>query len=110
MGSEMTEAPFHRVCSRSDVPEGTGRSFRIGSLQLVIFRSGGEFFASAAHCTHEKELLDEGFLDGATVECPRHGAQFDLRTGEALSLPATEPLEVFPVKLEGDDVLVAVPE
>jgi nitrite reductase/ring-hydroxylating ferredoxin subunit len=81
----------------------------VNGLQLAIFRSGGKFYATAEHCTHEDESLEEGWLDGCQIECPRHGAMFDLRTGEAISLPATDPLAVYPVRIDGTDIWVEVP-
>ena len=59
-------------------------------------------------CTHEQAFLSEGFCEGFEIECPLHGSIFDVRTGEVKSLPATEALKTYPVKLEGEDVLVDV--
>ena len=61
-------------------------------------------------CTHEHAHLSEGFIENCQIECPLHGSIFDMRTGEALTLPATSPLQTFNVKVEGDDVLIEVSE
>lgn len=98
-----------RVCAKADVKRGQGKSFKIGTLDLAVYHTEEGFFATHDICSHEHEHLAEGWLEGHMVECPRHGAQFDLKTGEALSLPATEPIDVFKVLLEGDDVKVAIP-
>jgi 3-phenylpropionate/trans-cinnamate dioxygenase ferredoxin subunit len=57
-------------------------------------------------CTHDGGQLDQGVLENSTIECPRHGATFDVRTGAALTLPATEPLPTYRVRVEGDDVFI----
>jgi 3-phenylpropionate/trans-cinnamate dioxygenase ferredoxin subunit len=95
-----------RVCSKAEFKRDGGKAFRIGDLRLAVFRSEGSFYATSELCTHEDESLAEGWLEGCNVECPRHGAMFDLRTGEAISLPATDPIRTFLVELRGDDVMV----
>jgi 3-phenylpropionate/trans-cinnamate dioxygenase ferredoxin component len=98
-----------RVCATSDLRRDGGRAFRIGHAQIAVFRSEGKWYATSDLCTHEDESLAEGWLEGCHVECPRHGAMFDLKTGEALSLPATEPLRTFPLEVRGDDIYVRIP-
>jgi nitrite reductase/ring-hydroxylating ferredoxin subunit len=97
---------FLRICSVHDVPKGSVEAFQVNGLAVAVYHSEGTFYASEDICSHEHEHLSEGWLDGEVIECPRHGAQFSLKTGEALSLPATEPIAVFEVKVEGEDVLV----
>lgn len=81
----------------------------IGSYPLAVYNVQGEFYASADTCSHANQSLAEGWLDGATVECPRHGAQFCLKTGAAKTLPATEPIEVFATEVKDGDVYVKLP-
>jgi nitrite reductase/ring-hydroxylating ferredoxin subunit len=99
-----------RVCSVKDVEPDSGKSFTVGALPIAVYNTGDKFFASQLMCSHAQEELHDGWLEDGKIECPRHGAQFDLKTGEALSLPATEPIEVFEVKTEGDDLFVMLPE
>jgi len=99
---------FIRVCSVRDVPEGSAKAFHVNGSAVAVYHTGGKFYASEDICSHEHEHLSEGRLEGDKIECPRHGAQFSLKTGEALSLPATEPIAVFEVKVEGEDILVRV--
>lgn len=103
------DVKFVRVCAKPDVAAGSGKAFRVGSLELAVFHSDGRFYAVSGICTHEREHLHEGWLEGDAIECPRHGAQFSLRTGDALSLPATKPLEVYRIVFDGDDLLVGIP-
>jgi 3-phenylpropionate/trans-cinnamate dioxygenase ferredoxin subunit len=101
---------YIRVATTAEVPKGQGKSFKIGRLELAVFHTDDGFFATNDICSHEREHLGDGFLDGNTVECPKHGSQFDLKTGEALSLPATDPVEVYELTVQGDEIIVSVPE
>jgi len=103
----MSEPSFIRICSVHDIPEGSAKAFHVNGSAVAVYRSEGKFYASEDICSHEQEHLSEGWLEGEVIECPRHGAQFSLKTGEALSLPATEPIRIFEVKVEGEDVLMA---
>jgi nitrite reductase/ring-hydroxylating ferredoxin subunit len=107
--SKGCETRFVRVCDVNDIPAGTGKSFRFGKVFLAVFHTEGNFYATSDICSHEYELLSDGWLSGHTVECPRHGAAFDIRTGEAKSLPATVSIEVFPLEVRDNDILVAIP-
>ena len=75
---------------------------------IVLVRAGDEVFAVSATCTHEDESLAEGFVEECSIECPRHGAQFDLRSGKALTLPAIQPLKTYATRIEGSEILVAL--
>lgn len=103
------DVKFVRVCSKRDIPASSGKAFKVGTLELAVFHSAGKYYATRNICTHEREHLHEGWLDGDALECPRHGAQFNLQTGAALSLPATQPLEVFRIVFDGDELLVGIP-
>ena len=96
-----------RACSTSEMADGDMRRLET-SPPIAIYRVGDEFFATAATCTHMESCLTEGYLDGDVVECALHAATFCVRTGKALSLPATEPLQTFEVAVQGEDVLVRV--
>ena len=93
---------LRRVCNKSEVAPGTAK--RIDDLEIAVFNLDGTFYAIKDVCTHEQAPLSEGELIGDTIVCPWHGACFSISTGEALSLPATEPVETFPVVLQGEEV------
>ena len=101
---------FVRVCKTTDIKNGTALSFKFGTLSLAIFHTEGKFYATSDICSHEHEHLSEGWLEDSHIECPRHGAMFDLKTGTALSLPATEPIETFPLEIRDGDIVVGIPE
>ena len=75
-------------------------------LTVAIVTHGGQLFAIEDECSHAKVPLSEGEVIDCTIECYLHGSLFDLRTGAPLNLPATSPVRVFPVRIEGTDVLV----
>jgi nitrite reductase/ring-hydroxylating ferredoxin subunit len=80
----------------------------VGGKRLALARVGDEVFAIEDRCTHKECALSEGVLEGEAVLCPCHGSEFDLRTGEALALPAKTPVERFETEIEGEDVYVKV--
>ena len=98
------------VCPLSDLPPGTMRLLEWEDLEIGVFNCDGTIYAIEDRCSHDDGPLVEGTLDQArcTVECPRHGSQFDLRTGKPLTLPAYEPVETFPVSVEDGVVRVEV--
>jgi 3-phenylpropionate/trans-cinnamate dioxygenase ferredoxin subunit len=104
----MTAEPdgWVRVAAVSDVPDGEPLGVEAGKEPVLLARVDGDILAVSNVCTHEYVLMDEGWLEGDRIECPQHGSQFDLRTGKACSLPATQPLPVYDVRVDGDDVYV----
>lgn len=102
-----------RICGVHDVPEGEVRRFELDHRPYAVANLGEEGFRVVdAICSHAHYFLDEGDVDVdfETVECPKHGSTFDLNTGRPRTLPATQPVEVFPVKVENDDVMIEVAE
>ena len=100
-----------RICGVGDVPEGEARRFELDHRPYAVVNLGEEGFRVVdAICSHAHYFLDEGEVDPdfETIECPKHGSTFDLNTGKPRTLPATQPVEVFPVKVENDDVMIEV--
>ena len=101
---------YQRACALDDVEEGSAIRVVIDDVPVAVVRSEGEVFALHDVCSHANVALSEGEVDGETIECWLHGSRFDLVTGRPIGLPATEPVPVYPVKIDGDDVYVAVKE
>ncbi|HLK95548.1 MAG TPA: non-heme iron oxygenase ferredoxin subunit [Nocardioidaceae bacterium] len=99
---------FTRACALQEVEEGKALAVQVDGVELALVRAGDEVFAIFDECSHASIALSEGDVEGCTVECWLHGSRFDLRSGAPLGLPATEPVPVYPVRLESDDVLVDV--
>lgn len=101
------EAGWVRVATVAEVPEGQVVGRRVGDKEIALYHlAGGEFRATSNVCTHEYAQLSDGWLDGAMIECPLHAAQFDVRTGEVLAPPADVALEIFEVRVSGDELFV----
>lgn len=97
------------VAKTEDIPEGEARRFVVNRIEIAIANLGnGTFLAVDDICSHAEASLSEGEIDVGTetIECPRHGSTFDLRTGQPKSLPATVPIPTFPVKVEGDRIMI----
>lgn len=102
---------WHRVGRPGDFPPGECRTVEAGLDTLLVCRTGeDEFHAVEDVCTHDDGPLGEGTLAGWAIECPRHGARFDVRTGAVLSLPAPTPLRTFPIRIVDGWLEVAVEE
>jgi 3-phenylpropionate/trans-cinnamate dioxygenase ferredoxin subunit len=103
---------FERICALADVPEDGSLRVELPDVDIAVVNFEGEIFAIEDVCSHAEVPLTDGeveeFNGAPTIECALHGSCFDLRTGEPTNLPATEPVPVYPVRVEGDDVLVDV--
>ena len=110
MESDRGASEFVRVCRCSDLPDPGKALVKVGDRTVALFHVAGQFWATDDRCTHDGGQLANGRLESYTIICPRHGARFDIRTGEALSLPASVDLAVHEVKVEENDVLVRVSE
>ncbi len=108
--SEPEAAAYVRACALSDLRDGEPVSVVLGGDEIAVVQTKGEVFAIRDWCSHAAVPLSEGEVDGYTIECWLHGSCFDLRSGQPTSMPATVPVPVYPVKIEGDDVLVAIKE
>ena len=101
---------FVKVARIGDVTPGTVAYVEADGEEIALCRVGDEFYAIANVCTHDGGPLDQGYLDDHEIECPRHGARFDIRTGAVQALPAIVPIPTYEVRVEGDSVLVDVDE
>jgi 3-phenylpropionate/trans-cinnamate dioxygenase ferredoxin subunit len=101
-------AHFVRACGLSELKENSPLRVEIDSTPVSVVLAEGEVFAINDICSHANVSLSEGEVDDCHIECWLHGSRFDLRTGKPDTLPAMRPVPVYPVKIEGDDVLVSV--
>lgn len=104
-------AEFIKVAKLADLPAGSSMLVEYGLYRIALFNLEGEIYALEDMCTHDGGPLATGrVIDGCQVECPRHGARFDIKTGNALCMPAFMPTPTYEVKIEGDDIMVAEPQ
>jgi 3-phenylpropionate/trans-cinnamate dioxygenase ferredoxin subunit len=103
----MTEV---RVCGVDDVDPGSARRVDVDGYRLCVVRIGDDWYVINDECSHADYSLSEGDVweDELEIECPKLGSSFSLETGEPLTLPATQPVPVYKVRVDGDDVLVSI--
>lgn len=101
---------WHRVAAVAELKEGSVLGVEIGEAQIAVYHLEDGYFATHNICTHQHAFMSDGYVDKSCIECPLHQALFDIRTGEVLEGPAQEPLSTYPVKIEGDEIFVSLPD
>lgn len=96
-----------KVARVDDIPAGAGMRIDLGEDRIALFKIGDDVYAIGDRCSHAEASLAEGEVFDLAVECPRHGSEFDLRTGHPDSLPATRPVPVYTVEVDGGDVYLS---
>ncbi|WP_019145631.1 non-heme iron oxygenase ferredoxin subunit [Aeromicrobium massiliense] len=97
---------FVEAAKLGDVVKGKALGLVIDEVDVALVRDGDNVYAISDWCSHAQVPLSDGDVEGCEIECYLHGSRFDVRTGEALNLPATEPVPTYPTKIEGDTVWV----
>lgn len=97
---------FQTVARVGDLEPGEMTMVRVGRKRIALYNVDGEYYATDDTCTHEEASLTEGFLYGDIVECPLHGAAFNVRTGEVEAFPAVVPVATYEVRVVGDEIQV----
>ena len=101
---------FVKVAAVDEIASGGGKLVEVDEVRIAIFELDGEYYAIEDVCTHDGGPLVEGkIVNECQVQCPRHGARFDIRTGAALSFPAFEAINTYAIRVEGEDVFVESP-
>jgi nitrite reductase/ring-hydroxylating ferredoxin subunit len=106
----MADSGFVKVAQVSEIRPGEMMMVNVGSEQVLIANVNGNIHACEDICSHAYASLSEGDLNGEEVECPLHGGVFSLITGEALTPPADDPIKLYQVQVDGDDILIAPPQ
>lgn len=104
----MTE--FIRVASVGEISPGDRKLIDFEEVTVALFNINGRYYCVEDVCTHDGGPVAEGELTGYAIACPRHGAEFDVRDGRVLSMPAVTPIPTYQVKVEGDDIFVESPD
>lgn len=102
-------AEFEKIAEANEIPAGGRKSVVIDETPALLLRVDDDYYAVEDVCTHDGQPMTDGPLEGTQLTCPRHGACFDVRTGRATRMPATEPLTTFTVEVR-DDGIYAAPE
>lgn len=99
---------FIKVAETGELPPGKTKLVFVKGEKIALYNVDGTYYATDDMCTHAEASLSEGLLEGETIECPRHGSKFNLKTGRPLTLPAIKPVKTYPVKVEGSDIKIEI--
>lgn len=104
-----TQAEFVEIAPATELPNGERLFVDLGDKPIVIFNIAGQFFAIGDVCTHDDGPLGDGMIEDFNVVCPRHGAEFDIRTGQAVQMPAVVDIPAYPVRILNGMIQVGIP-
>jgi 3-phenylpropionate/trans-cinnamate dioxygenase ferredoxin subunit len=107
---DESTADFVEIAPASELPEGERLFVDLGDTPIVLFNIAGKIFAIGDVCTHDDGPLGDGTLEGYNIVCPRHGAEFDIRTGKVAQMPAVVDIPAYPVIVRDGMILVGVPK
>jgi 3-phenylpropionate/trans-cinnamate dioxygenase ferredoxin subunit len=107
---DESKIEFVEIAPASELPNGERLFVDVGDKTLVIFHIAGQFFAIGDVCSHDDGPVGEGDLEGYNIVCPRHGAEFDIRTGKVMQMPAVVDIPAYPVKVVDGMIHVGVPK
>ncbi len=102
-------ADYVAVASTDEIPNGARKLLEVDGRAIAVFNIAGTYYCIADVCSHDDGPVAEGELVGTEIECPRHGAHFDVRTGKVLTFPAIVDIPAYPVRVEDGNVLVGLP-
>ncbi len=106
---DAEKCEYIAVCAVDDLPPGERLFIEVDREPIVIFNLAGQLYAIADVCSHDDGPVGEGDLEGTTIICPRHGARFDIRTGQVLSLPAVVDIPAYPVRVVDGQIEIGLP-
>ncbi len=107
---DQSKIEFAEIAPASELPSGERLFVELGNKPVVIFNIAGQFFAIGDVCTHDDGPLGDGELRGHNIVCPRHGAEFDIETGKAVSMPAAVDIPAYPVQVRDGIIFIGIPK
>jgi 3-phenylpropionate/trans-cinnamate dioxygenase ferredoxin component len=107
---DESQATFFEIAPASELPNGERLFIEMDGKSIVIFNIGGQLFAIADLCTHDDGPLGDGDLEDHNIVCPRHGAEFDVRTGQAVQMPAVIDVPAYPLKIVDGNIWLGLPK
>ena len=105
---DESKIDFVEIAPASELPNGERLFVELGDEPVVIFSIAGQYFAIGDICTHDDGPLGDGVLEGNNIVCPRHGAEFDVRTGQAMQMPAVVDIPAYPVQVRDGTIFVGI--
>lgn len=107
---DESKADFVEIAPASELPNGERLFVELGDKPIVVFNIAGQFFAIGDVCSHDDGPLGDGVIEGFNVVCPRHGAEFDIRTGKVMQMPAVVDIPAYPVIVRDGIIFIGVPK
>ncbi len=107
---DESKADFVEIAPASELPNGERLFVELGDKPIVVFNIAGQFFAIGDVCSHDDGPLGDGVIEGFNVVCPRHGAEFDIRTGKVMQMPAVVDIPAYPVIVRDGTIFIGVPK
>ncbi len=107
---EVSKVEFVEIAPASELPTGERLFVELAGKMIVLFNIAGEYFGIADVCSHDDGPVGEGDLAGYTITCPRHGAQFDVRSGAVLQMPAVVDIPAYPVQVRDGKLFIGIPK
>lgn len=108
--ADESKIEYFEIAPASELPNGERLFIEIEGKSLAIFNIAGQFFSIADICSHDDGPVGEGDLEGFHVVCPRHGGEFDVRTGKAMQLPAVEDIPAYPIQIRDGIIFIGMPK
>ena len=105
---DESKIDFVEIAPASELPNGERLFVELGDKPVVIFNIAGQYFAIGDICTHDDGPLGDGVLEGDNIVCPRHGAEFDIKTGKAMTMPAVIDIPAYPVQIRDGTIFVGI--
>ncbi|MBI5352528.1 MAG: non-heme iron oxygenase ferredoxin subunit [Chloroflexi bacterium] len=106
---EESKIEYVEIAPVSELPTGERLFVELGDKPIVVFNIAGQFFAIGDVCTHDDGPLGDGTIEGFNIVCPRHGAEFDVRTGQVMQMPAVVDIPAYPVKVMDGKIYIGIP-
>jgi len=110
INTSTDDLDYIEIAPASELPNGERLFVDIADKPIVIFNIAGQFFAIGDVCTHDDGPLGDGMVEGHNIVCPRHGGEFDVRTGQAVQMPAVVDISAYPVRVVDGRILVGIPK
>ncbi len=107
---DESKVEYIEIAPLAELPGGERLFVEVGGKPIVVFNVAGQLFAIADRCSHDDGPVGEGDLDGYTITCPRHGAQFDIRSGRVLQMPAVVDIPAYPVQVRDGMIYLGIPK
>jgi len=107
---DSLKAEFLEIASASELPNGERLFVEVEGRSLVVFNIAGQFYAIGDVCSHDDGPVGDGDIEGYNIVCPRHGGEFDIRTGQAVQMPAVVDIPAYPVRVVDDMIQVGIPK